>query len=132
MQNSFTSGEVIRARVCKAPFIFHYGIIIHWDGIVYVLHNPFPIGPRIDTVDDFFATRSLEKNYGKLTGKTDQQLLSEFNAIKDKEYSLLMFNCEDFINKMIGYFKFQSGKIQLFSFIALALVGSYFFYKKLK
>ena len=135
MNRIFQSGEVIRARVTEAPFIFHYGIIINWDGNQYILHNPFMIGPSIDTVPDFFKNRYFVRSYGKLTSKTDEDLLSEFNSIRDKKYSTFYFNCEDFINRMIDCFCFQSGKIQLIIsiiiFIVLMIISLLFFVKTL-
>ncbi len=114
MNHAFQSGEVIRARMTKFPVAFHYGIIVHHNNEDMILHNASTVGnPRMDTVQDFFKERYFDKSYGKLTDKTDQQLIDEFQILKYKKYSFFQFNCEDFVNRMIGYFKFQGGKIQL-------------------
>ena len=122
MNRVFQSGEVIKARVTEAPFIFHYGIIVYCNEDVYILHNPFMIGPSIDTVSDFFKNRYFVKSYGKLINESDEQILAKFNSIKDRKYSTFKFNCEDFVNVMIGYLRFQSGKIQLMFVILITFI----------
>lgn len=109
----FLTGEVIRARITEMPLIFHYGLIVKYNNDTYIVHNPFMVGPSIDTLHDFFKNRYFEKSFGILTNKSDEQIIEKFNSIKEKKYSTFDFNCEDFINEMIGYFKFQRGKIEL-------------------
>ncbi len=125
MAISFETGQVFRARPMTKPFMFHYGIIIHRNGQPFVLHNPFPLSPQIDTIEDFFYHRILEKDYGKLTDKSDMELWNTFNDLRGRKYSLLTFNCEDFVNDMIGNFRFQRGKIELFLFVAILGAISY-------
>lgn len=126
----YENGEVIRARVIKSPFIFHYGIIIKKDGFNYIAHNPSHADgsphPIIIPLNDFYKERRYEKSFGVLTNKSSDQLIETFNKIKYKEYNYFFFNCEDFVNQMIGKYRFQSGKIQLLAgvtaFILIAIL----------
>jgi hypothetical protein len=121
----FENGEVIRARVKEYPFIFHYGIVIVCDDGVYIAHNPSrgdeSPKPILQNFDDFWNSRKFEKSYGVLTDKTSEELLAKFDEIKDKYYHYILYNCEDFVNDMIGYFRFQSGKMQLI--VAVSIIG---------
>lgn len=120
----FKTGEVIRARIPQLPVVFHYGIIVYHNNQPYVLHNPIDGGPTMDTLPDFFNQRDFEISFGRLTKKTDEQLLNDFNKVKTTKYDILHWNCEDFINYLIGYFKFQKGKIQfaICIIVAFALI----------
>lgn len=95
------TGEVIKAKVIGGlPFRFHYGIILMENDSVFVLHNPYMMQPVKTSWDDFFKTRILTQNFGQLGSSDPAILLEKFNAVKDKKYNLLIFNCEDFINYM--------------------------------
>lgn len=112
----FKTGEVIRARV-KNSIIVHYGIIVVENGVVYVLHNPMKGPISKDTLDIFFKNRVLQKHYVKQTNLDNTQLLGKFNAVKNKEFNIATFNCEDFVNYMIGRNEFGYAKIFLFTSI---------------
>lgn len=136
------TGEVIKAKVLGGlPFRFHYGIILVENGSVFILHNPYMMQPVKTAWDEFFMTRVLTQNFGKLGSSDPAIILDKFNQVKDKKYNLLTFNCEDFINYMTDrscielekcFFK---GKLIFWSSV-LGLISSllfiYWFLKKKK
>lgn len=129
----FQNGEVIRSRVIGSPFIFHYGIVIQKDGFNYIAHNPSHADgsphPIIEPLNDFWKGRRFEKSFGVLTNKSSDELIATFDNLKHKEYNYFLFNCEDFVNQMIGKYRFQSGKIQLFAGVAAFIVIAVLLFK---
>lgn len=125
-------GEVIKARqITLFPFVFHYGILVQSPstGWWYVLHNSTKDATfgnvdsknKMTLYDEFMKTHYIIKRYGVLGSSNNSYLLERFLKVRNRPYNYLTFNCEDFVNYMIGQPKrFQSGKIQLM--IAVLLV----------
>lgn len=86
-------------------------------------HNPAAgsARPTIDSMEDFWHTRKFERSYGVLTTQNDAQLMRSFDRLQHRSYNYFLFNCEYFINGMLGYFHFQRGKI-LFALSSLAVI----------
>jgi hypothetical protein len=125
------NGEVLKCGIDDEPLLFHYAIVIGNGDDLLIAHNPFVKDViSLDTVDNFFDNRYIIINHGVLTNKTKEQLLAKFNEIKDKKYSLLSYNCEDFVNEMIDKPNFfYRGKYLFFG--SLILLG-YLTYKYIK
>lgn len=124
-------GQVVRASVRGKP-MYHYGLIgIRPSGEVYVFHNPFCCGPKIDSLEDFLKTRKITKKFPVLTESTWPELLSRHRELNGRKWNLIFLNCEDYINHMIGRWKFASAKIYALACVAISVVIVFFIGKKI-
>ena len=136
---NYQTGEVIRTGYYAGPW-FHYGIVVAINGKIYVAHNSTKNEggcPHLDEIQDFILERYITRSYGVLTNLNANQILDKLNAVKDRRFNYLTWNCEDFVNYVIGkpgYFKL--GKIIMVSItaisIAILLYGIYKLTKLIK
>lgn len=122
------NGDIIRTRSKINPLYLHYGIVIKLDdNSSLIAHNPRNGSISLEKPEDFFK----ERNFDLITETVNipaSTLITRFQGLKSKQYDLYDYNCEDFINDMIGekkysYVKFSFwGIVILFAGIVLLLV----------
>lgn len=120
---------IIKTRETAFPLHIHYGI--YYEGRIY--HNPRKHGrPVIETLDGFLDEGKMQIDCVfpfLLNGITVSEFMSVFNAVKEKGYSYLFYNCEDFVNDFIGKYRFWGGKFAFISSIILFFSAiTYIFY----
>ncbi len=120
------TGEVIKSGYYTGPW-FHYGIVIILNNQVYIAHNSPKSDnggyPTLHTLEDFLKTRYIKKSFGVMTHDSVETLLKRLQSVEHKKFSYVSWNCEDFVNYMIGReFFFKTGKIVTITGIILALV----------
>lgn len=96
------TGQIIQANPGILSFLYHYGIILEKQGVIYVMHNsPFK-GPAMEPFDQWIK---LRKNYtvydSDLMKESCACLQAKFNALVHKSYNLLTYNCEHFLDEML-------------------------------
>ena len=101
MEGSFRTGDIIKARVIKVPFLFHTGIIVTNDGVVSIWHctpngfNEVGGSVRKTPIQDWLKTRiliSVER-----TNLTRQYIEDISHSLYSRKFSYIFFNCEHFV-----------------------------------
>ena len=97
----YRTGDIIKARMDRYPFIFHYGIVVVINGKVNIIHNTpdekNEYGGNIVcyTPEKFFSTRQLISIQHTKISK--ERILKVVEQNKSRPFNLLTFNCEHFI-----------------------------------
>lgn len=95
----YQSGNIIKARVNKFPFIYHYGILT--DDGNRVAHfspngkNDYGGSMFIDTVDDYLKTRTQVKVFPVNLNKI--RVNETIVKYKEQKFNVLNNNCEHFV-----------------------------------
>lgn len=130
MESNVVSGSIVKATIKNMPFIYHYGVIYNDGSMIAVLHNTPSTGVSFVPYSEWVKSRNLRKvSNSKLTGLGNEVILKKFAQVEGKNYHLLKFNCEHFIDYMLDRRR-HSEQLQLFSFLGFALL--LFLYTKAK
>ncbi len=129
------TGDLVKARVKKLPWIFHYGfILVRESGEIHIIHNtPRTKNERggnlvIDDIEDFKKTRTIEKI--SKTKVTNGKLKELIETKANKPFNLLTWNCEHPIYLLTDG---TPRSPQLFShiwFIVILLLAAYYLSRK--
>lgn len=96
------TGDVIKTRIKSFPLIYHYGIIGENETGTNVFHLPANSTPKFESMEKFLDTRFIVEIKSGLSQFNFSQLHERFENVQNLKYSLLNFNCEDFVNYMLG------------------------------
>jgi len=96
------NGDLISTKVNSFPLLQHYGIINVTSRGVFVMHNTPERGTVIDPIDTFLKTRTTTSiKHTWLNELNDVQLNERFESCKG-DFNLITYNCEHFIDCMLG------------------------------
>jgi hypothetical protein len=119
------NGDVGKFTSISIPLVYHYGVFIHIDSELYVMHNGTK-GARIESYKDFTKNRKLKKVLtSTLSGTDKKELLQRFENYKHENYNLVNNDCQDFIEKITGdnfNFKYKQNTLWLSVFAISAIV----------
>jgi hypothetical protein len=100
-------GDVIRARRWPLVQIYHYALVIRTMNGLRFLHLPQGSYPADNSVSEFFLQRIPDVVWKRQTVASSFEIYSRFNELRDRRFSLLRFNCADFVNQLIQTNKFK-------------------------
>ena len=85
-------------------FIKHYGVTFRdREGKLMVMHNTPQKSVSIDTWDSFFIDRTFNRIIKTpCSGMSYNKIMSKYNEVKYKKYSIIDFDCEDFTEHITG------------------------------
>lgn len=117
------NGDIVKAKVNS--FINHFAIYyIDTVGESWLIHNTPFHGVKIDKIDDFFEDRVFISVFkSEISGISSQSMMEKYERLKEKNYNLLVYDCEDFVEEFTGTrIKFQQRKKYVFATVALLLI----------
>ena len=92
------NGDVLKTQ--RKPFIYHYGVYFLDNGIEKIIHSTDSKDVVIETLNYFLEERKLIQVYKtNISGCTTDFIFERYNKLKDKKYSLLAYDCEDFVSE---------------------------------
>jgi len=106
----YRSGQILKTiaySIGNTPIVYHFGVIWVDDetGEIFVLHNDFENGTIMDSLEQFLEEREIEEVQDSyLEQLTNNQLLERFESCQG-DFDLLDYNCEHFIDCMMGDLK---------------------------
>lgn len=110
----YRTGQLIKARVKLLPFIFHYGIILVESGNTKVIHNTTDRSTVIDDIEYWSSQYNIDSvTNTSLIGYSEDYIRSRFKTVCKRDYSLFNYNCEHFINCMLGH-DLRSSQLRLY------------------
>lgn len=119
------TGTLIKGRIKKLPFIYHYGFIIESpDGLLVAHNTPNKTNSRggginIDHFEEWIKTRQLiDYQQTKLT-KTD--LCEGIDKYSHIPFNLFHWNCEHFVTQ-VQYEKASSSQLRQWLFASINIV----------
>jgi len=102
----YNDGDLIVARVNSMPLIYHLGIFADVDGVPCVWHNSpdntnsFGGSVLCDPLNVFLQSRQI---VGIVPTKINSKLINDrIPQLAMVKFDLLNYNCEHFVNDMIG------------------------------
>jgi len=94
------NGDIVKFTCSNIPMCMHFGIVYIVDNELFVMHNTPPEGTQITHWRDMLNGRDfLGSEKSIISGETSDQLLRRFQSATGK-YDTVLYNCEDFIEKM--------------------------------
>jgi len=94
------TGTIIKARVNRFPFIYHYGTVLQIKGVSHVVH----FSPRgynleggslfIDTIAQYTQTRKIVSTHE--TNLDTKKILTAIEPYKKQKFNIITNNCEHF------------------------------------
>jgi hypothetical protein len=123
--NNLRTGDLIKGRIKRLPFIFHYGYILESPKGLYVVHNtPKKTNSRggginIDIFEDWIKTRELI-NY-RQTKVTESELIEAIDKYSHIPFNLFHWNCEHFVTQ-VQYNKPSSQQLKSWLIASINLI----------
>jgi len=120
----YQTGNIVKSRINKLPFIYHYGIIVMNGSIPVIMHfSPNGVNSRggslhVDRVEAYLKTRTLVSVTN--TTLTNEQIEAAYNGFIEKKFNLITRNCEHFVNQ-VAFGKARSKQVEN-SFMALLAI----------
>lgn len=124
----YSQGLILKSRVEEIPLLFHFGVVIIENGEVMVMHNTIDQDVIIESFEDYSEDRIVEETFeSDLMSYSKEQLYEAFNRCKG-EFDTLNYNCEHFIDCMLGHEQ-KSEQLRTVGLISVALLLAYLAYK---
>lgn len=120
----YKNGSIIEVQPDDYPLIIHYGILVIYAGEWWVLHNNQHNGVHREKLESVLQrSKFLRVVDSPLTGKTTDFLLDRFKKFEGRNYDLVQYNCETFVNDFLSGRRFSNQSI-IYTTLALLVVIS--------
>lgn len=124
----YSQGLILKSRVEEIPLLFHFGVVIIEDGKVMVMHNTIDQDVIIESFEEYSEDRVVEETFeSKLMSYSKDELYRAFDRCKG-EFDTLNYNCEHFIDCMLGH-PHKSEQLYRVGLITAALLLAYSIYR---
>ena len=124
----YSQGLILKSRVEEIPLLFHFGVVIIENGEVMVMHNTVDQDVIIESFEEYSEDRIVEETFeSDLMSYSKEQLYEAFNRCKG-EFDTLNYNCEHFIDCMLGH-PHKSEQLYRVGLITVALLLAYSIYR---
>jgi hypothetical protein len=101
----FKTGDIIKTT-CHIPMCFHLAVIYVIDDKVYVFNNApsksnvFGGNIVFQPIEEFLSDRRLIETYS--SPLTERDILNYTNTNKKRKWDDINYNCETYVNEMMG------------------------------
>ena len=124
----YSQGLILKSRVEEIPLRVHFGVVIIENGEVMVMHNTVDKGVIIESFEEYSEDRVVEETFeSKLMSYSKDELYRDFDRCKG-EFDTLNYNCEHFIDCMLGH-PHKSEQLYRVGLITAALLLAYSIYR---
>lgn len=118
----FKNGSILEVSPNDYPLIIHYGILVNYGGEWWVLHNNQHNGVHREKLKTVLErSKILRVVDSPFTGKTTDFLLERFKKFEGRNYDLVQYNCETFVNEFLSGKRFSNQTI-IYTGITLVIV----------
>jgi len=119
----YSQGLILKSRVEEIPLLFHFGVVIVENGQVKVMHNTIDEGVIVESFEDYSEDRIVDETFeSDLTTYTEEELYRAFNRCKG-DFDAINYNCEHFIDCMLGHNHKSEQMNTTLLILALAILG---------
>jgi hypothetical protein len=97
------NGDLVWRRTEDSPLADHYGIAVHTDSGLQVMHRQRNNGGVLQPLDSFLMGFPLRGYRSTHLSNTDTDLLlARFNSMTPGEFDILLNNCEQWTLRYLG------------------------------
>tara|TARA_R100000005_G_C4930339_1_gene159628 strand:+ start:299 stop:688 length:390 start_codon:yes stop_codon:yes gene_type:complete len=117
------SGQILKSKAYglgNITFVYHFAVVIVENGRVYVMHNTREQGVITESYTDYSEDREVvEIIDSDLINFNNEYLKAKFQECKG-DFDWNDYNCEHFIDCMLGERQFSEQKELVINFIIIA------------
>ena len=126
----YIQGQILKSRVQEIPVLFHFAIVVVEDnGHIYVLHNTVDNDVMVESLAEYREDRVVEEVIDSdLMNLSYDEIKSRFLECRG-DFDVLNYNCEHFIDCMLGDERKSEQLNTLFLYAAVAALGYLVFVK---